>query len=127
VVLIGPPGFLIFGKTTPMLTDVIKTEQVGYLKSSMNLMQGVLYLTRTRLVLEAHKTGVGGGGLLGFLLKKKVESKKEGFDMELKDIAKIAEGKHGLAKGILEVSDNAGNTYRLMVKNYADWETLLKQ
>lgn len=95
---------------------ILKEEKVGYLKTKLNLMQGVLYLTATRLALNAHKTGVGGGGLLGAILKKKVEKKSYGFNLEFKDIEKITQGKPGVQKNVLEVTSKAGDTYRIIVK-----------
>jgi len=106
---------------------ILKEEKVGYLKSKMNLMQGTLYLTPNRLVLDAHKTGVGGFGMLGALLKKQVENKSFGFNLEFKDIKQIAQGKHGLQKNVLEITDKHNETYRIMVKNYEEWESELNQ
>jgi len=106
---------------------ILKEEKIGYLKSKMNLMQGALYLTPNRLVLDAHKTGVGGLGILGFLLKKQVEKKSFGFNLEFKDIKEIAQGKYGLQKNVLEITDKQNDTYRIIVKNYQEWENELNQ
>ena len=57
-----------------MESKIIKQENIGYLKTKVMLMQGVLTLSETHLKLEARRTGVSGFGILGFLLKKKVES-----------------------------------------------------
>lgn len=100
---------------------ILKEEKVGYLKSKINLMQGTLYLTPNRLALEANKSGVGGMGLLGSLLKKKVEKSNFIFDLEFKDISDVSQGKHGAEKNVLEITDNQNNTYRVVVKNYDDW------
>ncbi|WP_024772086.1 hypothetical protein [Aquimarina macrocephali] len=104
-----------------------KEEKVGYLKSKLNLMQGTLYLTPNRLVLDAHKTGVSGLGILGALLKRQVEKKSFGFNLEFKDIEKITQGKHGVTKNVLEVTDKQNETYRIIVKNYEEWENELNQ
>lgn len=100
---------------------LLKEEKVGYLKSKLNLLQGHLYLSKKRLVLEAHKTGVGGGGLLSFFLKKKVEEQNYGFDLEFADIKTIQQGKQGMQKNILEVTTTSNETYRIIVKNYDEW------
>lgn len=105
---------------------IIKEEKIGYLKSKMNLMQGNLYLTPKRLVLDAHKTGVGGFGLLGAILKKKVEEKSFGFNLELSEIKDIAQGKHGVQKNVLEITDSQDETYRIVVKDYQEWYDQLK-
>ena len=106
---------------------IIKEEKIGYLKSKMNLLQGNLYLTPKRLVLDAHKTGVGGFGLLGAILKKKVEEKSFGFNLELSEIKQVAQGKHGVQKNVLEITDSNDETYRIIVKNYQEWEDQLKE
>ncbi|WP_375562817.1 hypothetical protein ACE193_09910 [Bernardetia sp. OM2101] len=105
------------------MAAVLKQEKVGYLKSKISLLQGTLYLTEEKLVLQAHKAGVGGGGILGFFLKKKVEEKNYGFNLEFSKIKSIQQGKQGLQKNILEVTDIADETYRIVVKNYSEWET----
>ncbi len=104
---------------------IIKEEKIGYLKSKVNLMQGNLYLTPKRLVLDAHKTGVGGFGIIGAILKKKVEEKSFGFNLELSEIKTITQGKHGVQKNVLEITDSNDETYRVIVKDYAEWEQQL--
>ncbi len=98
-----------------------KEEKVGYLKSSMNLLQGTLYLTPNRILLNAHKTGVGGFGILGSILKRKVESTNYGFDLTFEEIKAINRGKHGIQKNVLEITSNDDITYRIMVKNFDEW------
>ena len=106
---------------------ILREEKVGYLKSKMNLMQGTLYLTPNRLVLRAHKTGVGGLGVLGALLKRQVEKKIFGFNLEFKDLKKITQGKHGVQKNVLEITDKQDETFRIIVKNYDEWESDLNK
>ncbi len=106
---------------------ILKEEKVGYLKSKLNLMQGKLYQTPKRIVLTAHKTGAGGMGLLGGLLKKKVEKKNDIFNLEYKDIKDISRGKHGAEKNVLEITDSQGDTYRITVKDYSEWENELNK
>lgn len=113
-------------KQTLNQEGILKEEKVGYLKSKMNLLQGHLYLTSKRLVLEAHKTTVGGG-ILGAILKKKVEKKDYGFNLEFKDIKNFEQGKQGLNKNILEVNTSQGETYRIVVKKYNDWQEELNK
>lgn len=104
-----------------------KSEKVGYFKSKFNLLQGTLNLTPDRLILEAHKTGVGGFGALGFLLKMKVEKKNFGFNLRFEEIITIKQGKQGVQRNILEITDNQDTTYRILVNNYQEWESELKQ
>lgn len=100
----------------------VKDERVGFLKSKLNLMQAELFLTPNRLMLEAHANGVAGFGLLGALLRKKAEQKDHGFNIPIKEIIKVEEGRHGLQKNILEITVSSGKTYRMMVKDFKEWE-----
>jgi len=102
---------------------IIKEEKVGQLMSKLNLIPGTLYLTHHRLVLNAHKTGTSGLGILGVIIKKQVENKKFGFNLEFKDIKRIAQSKYGLQKNIMEITDTDNKTYRIFVKNYQVWES----
>ncbi len=99
-----------------------KEEKVGYLKTKLNLKQGVLYLTSKRIVLEIDKGIFSAFGLVGVLLGTVFGKKVKEFDIELKNITHIVEGKHGFARNVLEITDSDNKTYRLMVKNYNDWE-----
>ena len=104
---------------------ITKQEDIGYLKSKVNMLQGTLYLTPKRLVLHAHKTGVGGFGLLGAILKRKVEEQNYGFNLELKEIKNVTQGKHGVQKNVLEITDLDNNQYRILVKDYNEWNMAL--
>ncbi len=104
-----------------------KTENVMYLKSSMMGMPGKLTLTNGILELEAHKQGVAGLGILGAILKRKVEAPNHGFKWELKDIAEITQGKHGVQKNVLEVKNAQGEQFRILVKNFEEWKTLIEE
>lgn len=106
--------------------NYIKKEKVSYLKSKIGLLNGVLYLTNNGLLLIANKTTIASG-LLGRLLKKKVEEKKYGFNIELSQIKNINQGKHGLQSNVLEILDHQDNTYRIIVKSYKNWEQILKK
>ena len=103
-----------------------KTEFVTYLKSSMMAMPGQLTLKDQTLELEAHKQGVGGLGFLGAILKRKVESTNHGFKWAVSDITEITQGKHGVQKNVLEVRNSSGEHYRILVKNFDEWKTLLE-
>lgn len=107
--------------------EIIKSEAVGYLKSKINLQQGMLFMTNKKITLEAHKTGVSGLGLLGNLLKKKVEKVNTIFDIEFNNIQSVTQGKHGLQKNVIEITDKQNTTYRIIVKNYQEWEDAIQQ
>ena len=106
----------------PAEEEILKKEKIGYLKSKLNLLKGTLYLTPNRLVLNAHKTGVSGFGILGMFLKRQVEKKNFGFNLEFKDIENISRGKHGAQKNVLEITTIHNEIFRIIVKRYEDWE-----
>ena len=108
-----------------MNIKMIKEERVGYLKSKMMLMQGVLQLSEGRIKLEAHKTGVSGFGILGAIMKRKVESEEFGFNVPLSDITSVTQGKHGVNKNVLVIELIGRIEYRLLVKDYTEWALLL--
>lgn len=108
-----------------MEDKILKEERVGYLKSKWMLMQGVLQLTETRIKLEAHKTGVSGFGVLGAIMKRKVESKVFGFNVPRTDITAVKQGKHGLNTNVLVLVLIDQVEYRLLVDDYAAWSLLL--
>ena len=108
-----------------MENKIIKIEDVGYLKSKMMLMPGVLTMTETHLILDAHKTGVSGFGILGAILKRKVESKPFGFKVLFSDITSVSQGKHGVNKNVLVIELIEHIEYRVLVKEYSKWSLLL--
>lgn len=108
------------------VNQAIKKEDVGYLKSALNLQQGTLTLTADKLTLTAHKTTVGMG-LLGGLLKKQVEKDNTIFNLGHGEILAVNRGKHGVQTNVLEIIDNKNNTHRMIVKNYHEWADAIKQ
>ncbi|WP_282042936.1 GRAM domain-containing protein [Winogradskyella flava] len=107
--------------------EILKKEKIGYLKSKLNLLNGTLYLTPNRLILNAHKTGVSGLGILGIFLKRQVEKKNFGFNLEFSKIKEISQGKHGSQKNVLEVTTRQNEIFRIIVKRYEDWESDLNK
>ncbi len=97
-----------------------KEESVGFLRNSINLIQAELYLTPRRLVLELDESNFGFlGNLFRFGTK--------GFNLFLKDIKSVRQGKNGLQRNILEITDKANRTYRLMVQRYQEWEQAIRK
>ena len=109
----------------PMNETVIREEKVMHLKTKVTAYPGRLSLTSTHLRLESHKVGVGGMGLLVNLLNKHVVEKKDlGFVWKLEEIARIA---HGRQNSVLEVTNTQGETFRILVNDYQEWESELNQ
>lgn len=103
-----------------------KSENVLYLKSSLMAMPGQLSINGNNLELTAHKQGVGGLGLLGAIFKQKVESVNYGFKCLVDDVVEINQGKHGLQKNILELKLKNSDQFRIQVKNFEEWKTLIE-
>jgi hypothetical protein len=108
-------------------SEILKQESVGYLKSKLNLLQGTLFMTADKIVLDAHKSGAGGFGVMGSLLKNKVEKQNVIFDLDRNSIKSVVHGKHGVQNNVLEITDKNNNTFRIIVKNYKEWEDAIKQ
>lgn len=97
---------------TEQQEKIIKTDKVGYLYTKIQLMNGHLTLTSTRLELRAKKAVVGGFGLLGAIIGSAVQKKTYGFDLEFGQIKKIEIGKFRRIK-TLDVTDNQHKIYRI--------------
>lgn len=55
------------------------------------------------------------------------EQQSFGFNLELKDIKSVTQGKHGIQTNVLEVTALDDNQYRVIVKDYNAWNlSLLK-
>jgi len=104
-----------------------KSDSVLYLKSPLMAMPGKLTLIDQTLELEAHKQGVGGLGILGALFKRKVESQNHGFKWSVREIVEITQGKHGVQKNVLELRNSNGEQFRILVKNFEEWKSVLMQ
>ena len=114
-------------------TDIIHREDdLLYLPSKLAGYDATLIMTPTHLHLESDDSGVFRRGLIVMLamylpvIKKKLQITKVIFDLPFSEIQSISCGKQGFSSNVLEVTDRNGSTYRIVVKNYAVWETLLK-
>lgn len=102
--------------------QIIKQESVMYLKSSLNVMAGILYLTNHRLVFERSRNMMFG--LIGLLAK----ANRGGVVLELPrgDIAGAVQGQHALNHKMLVVTTTSGTEYKFNAK-YQDWLPLLSK
>ncbi|MBL7912065.1 MAG: hypothetical protein JNJ41_13485 [Bacteroidia bacterium] len=108
-----------------MNDKILKTEKVGYLKSKINLQQATLTMTATKISLQCNKTAMGGLGLLGALLRKRIEKIDTVFDLDLESIRSVEQGKFGAEKNVMQITFNQNVTYRVIVNNYKEWEDLI--
>lgn len=106
-----------------MLTNVVKQEYVGYIKSRFQLWNGMLYLTSDRLIMEASPVAESETALA--LFNRSKEKKEIKFDIARGDIQKIEKGRHGLNRNVLEITDLTGQVWKFIVKNYEEWESEL--
>jgi hypothetical protein len=110
-------------------TDISRREDdVTYLKSKLGGYDATLLMTSTSLHLESEDSGPFRRGIYQFLpfLKDKLQIVYVVFDMPYTDIASIAQGKQGFNSNVLEVTDKKGQTYRMMVRSYAEWEAAIR-
>ena len=88
-------------------------------------LPGSLELKNEYLILNSNKQTINLGGLLGSFLKKKVEEKNQGFKWNVNEIKTIAKGKHGFQDNVLELTNIHDETYRILVKNFDEWNTAI--
>lgn len=105
--------------------ETVKTENVGYLKSAINLQTGVLKLENKQLSLSAKRATLYGFGLIGLLLQKWLAKENEVFNMPLSDINSVEPATHGINKNVIKITDKRGIDYKLIVKNKEEWIALL--
>ncbi len=103
----------------------MKETNVLYLKSKIMALPGSLELENEYLILNAHKQTINLGGFLGSFLKKKVEEKNQGFKWNVNEIKTVAKGKHGFQDNVLELTNIHDETYRILVKNFDEWNTAI--
>ena len=108
---------------------ISKQEKVTFFKSKINALEGQIYLTPTRLVVmsvSANKVRLGGlVGAIIELTKKKTYPVLQ-LNIELDKIKDLNKGKFGLNRNILEITNQEDEVIKVGVKNYEEWESLLK-
>ena len=88
-------------------------------------LPGSLELKNEYLKLNSHKQTINLVGFLRSFLKKKVEEKNQGFKWNVNEIKTIAKGKHGFQDNVLELTNIHDETYRILVKNFDEWNTAI--
>lgn len=105
--------------------EKIKEEMVGYLPKSYKLLEGKLTLFSTHIALDSNQYS-GGLSLLKAIFNRDTEKDNPSFTLQFSDIKAITQGKHGLQKNVLEIHDQNGKVYRLVVRSYAEWEDIIR-
>jgi len=108
---------------------ISKQEKVTFFKSKISALEGQIYLTPSRLVvMSVSGTKVRLGGLVGAIIEltKKKSYPVLQLNIELDKIKNLNKGKFGLNKNILEITNQDDEVIKVGVKNYEEWESLLK-
>ncbi len=105
----------------------IKKEEVLYLKSQIYGLESTLFITSRGLCMYEDDRGIFIRGIVQFLpfLRTRFEKTKLTFDVDFAHIRSIAHSQQGFNKNVLEITDNTGTTYRVIVKDYKEWEKLI--
>ncbi len=108
-------------------------DYVRYMKFNMN-MSYRLYLTNQRLVLKVttvHWLTIfyeWPRKVWGMITGKPWHPNPFVFNLPLKDIEYVAQGKYGLNKNVLVVRSNEPKTYKILLsKKYETWVPLFKE
>ncbi len=107
--------------------EILKKESVGYIKSKQNLLQGTLFMTPKKIYLETRKHTSSGLAHLWHLIKHTPEKQDIVFDLEYNNIYAVSRGIHVVQNNVLEIMNRNNNTYRVIVKNYQEWEREIKR
>ncbi|MEP0357430.1 hypothetical protein [Paraglaciecola sp.] len=86
----------------------------------------VLFTLYFKQINAAELNCLLGWGVYIFYTQK-AEEKSFGFNLKLGEIKRISQGKHGVQKIVLEITDSNNETYRVIVKDYQEWESQLKK
>jgi len=89
--------------------QVLKQGTMPYLKSRFQLVQGGGYLTTLRFLHTNDMRGVAAGGLLGTLMKGKVD-----IEVPLASVASISKSRHGRNEAVLTITTVQRREYRLL-------------
>jgi hypothetical protein len=110
-------------------TIIKKEEHVSFLKSKFAAYDATLTMYPMRLSLEAEDSNIFTRGIISFLpfLRNKLQKMKLVFDLDISSIKSIQQGQQGLSKNnnVLEITDKNDTTYRVMVKDYAEWKNVI--
>lgn len=106
--------------------EIVKEESVGYLKSKVNLEQGVLFLTSDRISLKSRKAAAPSQTPVDSAIKKDALKETTVFDLDIDKIQSISNGKHEQKGDVLEITDEHNVTHRIVVKNYKEWRDAIK-
>lgn len=107
--------------------EILKKESVGYLKSNVQVQKAVLYLTSRRMLLETQEEGRKKLGIIGSWFRRRLGNRDVVFELDFSHIKFLQQGHYGLEKNVMEITDSQSNTYRVIVKNFAEWANLLGQ
>lgn len=114
------------GKEAEEKNEIVKEESVGYLKTKVNLQQGVLFLTSDRISLKSRKSGSKNQTAPESQVKDKTQNEATVFDLDIDKIRSVNNGKQEMKNDVLEITDEHNVTHRILVKNSQEWLDAIK-
>jgi hypothetical protein len=114
------------GKEAGEKNVIVKEESVGYLKTKVNLQQGVLFLTSNRISLKSRKSRAKKQSVSEDQVKNKTQNEATFFDLDIDKIQSVHNGKQEMKNDVLEITDEHNITHRILVKNSQEWLDVIK-
>lgn len=114
-----------------MEQEGIEKESKGmFIKSTMNALSSKTFLTPNRLVVKS--VDLKRAALLGFigLIIDTIKGNRYRvlqLNIELNDIREVKKGKFGRNKHVLEIVPKNGDSCRIVVDNYSEWQKTLDE
>lgn len=114
-----------------MEQEGIEKESKGmFIKSTMNALSSKTFLTPKRLVVKS--VDLKRAALLGFigLIIDTIKGNRYRvlqLNIELNDIQEVKKGKFGRNKQVLEIVPKSGDSCRIVVDNYSEWQKALDE
>lgn len=128
LILFPPKLPLIYNIAISMdnVMETLKEEKVLYLKSPLNGREAELVMTDKGITLKCEDSGILRRGFVlqlrpFFPSVNKYLKMVTVFSLPYAAIASAKQGKHGLQKNLLEISDKDGNTYKIVVNKLQEW------
>lgn len=107
---------------------ILKIDRIHYVYSKKQVMEGHLWLTKTKLILEAKKDYIGFFELLLHFLRVKKMNTVYGFKLTSGEIKKIEKSliNNNVA---ISITSNKNKTYTIVLRkdNYKDWQKIINE
>lgn len=114
------------GKEAVEKKEIVKEESVGYLKTKVNLQQGILFLTSDRISLKSRKSAAKNQKEPESKIKNETKKEATVFDLDIDKIQSVHNGEREMKNDVLEITDEHNVTHRILVKNSQEWLDAIK-